>query len=78
MPSNISFDIDISVHLCAWQSHARAHGIATRARVDYLPRGYTIGKHAPGAAQGPPGLLKGPFWAKTGPFGGLRSAVVVS
>ena len=26
--------------------HAQAHGIATRARVDYLPRGYTIGKHA--------------------------------
>ena len=30
----------------AWCSHGRAHGIATRARVDYLPRGYTTGKHA--------------------------------
>ena len=28
-------------------------------------------------AQGPPGLPKGPFWAKTGPFGGPGSAVEV-
>ena len=32
----------------------------------------------PRAAQGPPGPPKGPIWAKTGPFGGPRSAVVVS
>ena len=31
---------------CAWCSHGHVHGIATRAPVDYLPRGYTIGKHA--------------------------------
>ena len=36
--------------------HAQAHGIATRARVDYLPRGYTIGKHA----SGPQLLVSGP------------------
>ena len=28
-----------------------------------------------GAAQGPPGPPKGPFWTKTGPFGGHRSRV---
>merc|ERR1712020_134260 len=32
----------------------------------------------PGAAQGPPGPPKGALWAKTGPFGGPRSAVEVS
>ena len=31
---------------CAWCSHGHVHGIDTRAPVDYLPRGYTIGKHA--------------------------------
>ena len=46
------------------------------------PVGPTSGTWAqirpPGAAQGPPGLLKGSFWAKTGPFGGPGSAVEVS
>ena len=46
------------------------------------PVGPTSGTWAqirpPGAAQGPPGPPKGPIWAKTGPFGGPRSAVVVS
>ena len=32
----------------------------------------------PGAAPGPPGPSKGPIRAKTDPFGGPRSAVVVS
>ena len=32
---------------CAWCSHGCVHGIATSKRVVYLPRGYTIGKHAP-------------------------------
>ena len=32
---------------CAWCSHGHVHGIATSKRVVYLPRGYTIGKHAP-------------------------------
>merc|ERR1712212_610710 len=31
-----------------------------------------------GPKSGPPGLPKGPFWAKTGPFWGPRSAVEVS
>ena len=46
------------------------------------PVGPTSGTWAqirpPGAAQGPPGPPKGPIWAITGPFGGPRSAVVVS
>merc|ERR1712212_1282547 len=46
------------------------------------PVGPTSGTWAqirpPGAAQGPPGPPKGSTWAKTGPFGGPRSAVVVS
>ena len=48
----------LSMHLCmaipracAWCSHGHVHGIATRAPVDYLPRGYTIGKHAPRVVQ---------------------------
>ena len=32
---------------CAWCSHEHVRGIATSKRVGYLPRGYTIGKHAP-------------------------------
>merc|ERR1712049_37788 len=32
---------------------------------------------SPGALRGPLGPPKGPFWAKTGPFGGPRSAIEV-
>ena len=30
-----------------WRCHAHVHGIATRARMVYLPRLSTLGKHAP-------------------------------
>ena len=46
------------------------------------PVGPTSGTWAqiwsPVAAQGPPGPPKGAFWAKTGPYGGPRSAAEVS
>ena len=55
---------------------AGAHDMDT-AQPDGSASGSWAKSRSPGALRGPLGPPKGPFWAKTGPFGGPRSAIEV-